>query len=93
LPTPQPEDTPTPTPQATSEESTLPPTQTPEATPEVIVPSFTAAPPAATYRVRPGDSLSVIAERYGLSVRELMEANKLRSTNIYVDQRLVIPSK
>jgi len=94
LPTPQPQSTPSPQAQATP---TLAVTavETPAATPLTaltIAPSSTEQTVAVTYRVRPGDSLSLIAERYGLSVDELMKANNLRSTTIYIDQRLVIPS-
>jgi LysM repeat protein len=42
--------------------------------------------------VQRGDTLSKIAARYGVSVRTLMAANKLRNANlIYTGQRLVIP--
>ncbi len=45
---------------------------------------------AITYKVRYGDNLSKIARQYGVTVRDLMRWNKLRSTRIYAGQRLVI---
>lgn len=39
-----------------------------------------------------GDTLSTIARRYDVSVRELQTANKLKNTTIRVGQRLVIPT-
>ncbi len=45
-----------------------------------------------TYIVRPGDTLSAIAYRYGTTVAALAQANGLRDPRlIYVGQRLVIP--
>ena len=46
----------------------------------------------ATYRVKRGDSLSEIASRYGVSVRQLADANNIRNANrIYAGQVLCIP--
>jgi len=46
----------------------------------------------ATHRVRSGQTLSVIARRYGSSVGAIMQANNLRSAHrIRVGQRLRIP--
>ncbi len=42
------------------------------------------------YRVRSGDYLGKIANRYGCSVRDLKEWNGLRSNNLRVGQRLTI---
>lgn len=42
------------------------------------------------YRVRSGDVLGTIAQRFGVSVRDLREWNNLRSNMIRVGQRLVI---
>ena len=44
-----------------------------------------------SYTVRPGDSLSAIALRYGTTVAALKKANGLSGSVIYVGQRLVIP--
>ncbi len=42
------------------------------------------------YRVRRGDTLSEIASRFGISEKELKRINHLRSSRIYVGQRLKI---
>ncbi len=43
------------------------------------------------YTVRPGDSLYVIAQRYGVREQAIMEANQLTSDLIYPGQILIIP--
>lgn len=45
-----------------------------------------------TYTVRPNDNLSNIANRFNVSVQELMNANGLNSSRIYVGQTLQIPN-
>ncbi len=54
-----------------------------------------SAPPSGSYRihiVRPGETLSLIAARYGVSMWELARINGIRNVNrIYVGQRLAIP--
>lgn len=76
------------------------PTATPTATEESISPAAPTAtatplPPTATPRihvVQPGDNLTRIAERYGVTVDALMQANQMTNPNrIYPGQRLVIP--
>lgn len=48
--------------------------------------------PDVSYKVRRGDSLSVIAERYGTSVSELVAINQLRDRNtIRIGQDLLLP--
>ncbi|MEE6727561.1 LysM peptidoglycan-binding domain-containing protein, partial [Pediococcus acidilactici] len=47
---------------------------------------------ANSVTVKSGDSLSVIAERYGVSVNDLMQANHLTSSLILVGQQLNIPN-
>ncbi len=42
------------------------------------------------YRVRKGDTLTDIAQRFGLTVRELMDANNLRNSVIYAGQILLV---
>jgi LysM repeat protein len=50
-------------------------------------------PPRVVYRVRRGDTLALIAARYGSSVPKLARANRLRSPNlILAGARLVIPN-
>lgn len=46
-----------------------------------------------TYTVRSGDTLSAIASRYGVTTNALMVYNGLRTTMIYVNQQLTIPSQ
>ncbi|MEZ4706459.1 MAG: LysM peptidoglycan-binding domain-containing protein [Caldilineaceae bacterium] len=60
----------------------------------VLAVSVAAAPVqnGAIHYVQPGDSLSAIAVRYGVSMQALMAANGLANPNhIYVGQRLLIP--
>lgn len=45
----------------------------------------------ASYIVQPGDTLSGIAQRYGLSLYTLMRANCLTTGTIYAGQRLFVP--
>jgi membrane-bound lytic murein transglycosylase D len=45
-----------------------------------------------THRVKKGETLSEIARSYGITIRELMQHNKLRSSRIKVNQVLRIPS-
>lgn len=47
---------------------------------------------ASNYVVRSGDSLSLIADRHGVSVSAIKAANRLRSSNIRVGQKLKIPT-
>jgi len=60
------------------------------------LPEWTPPPPPrhATHRVRSGETLSVIAHRYGTSVSAIMQANGLSSANrLRVGQRLRIPGR
>ena len=46
------------------------------------------------YQVRAGDTLNLIARRYGISHAQLMQANQITNPNlIKISQQLVIPSK
>jgi murein DD-endopeptidase MepM/ murein hydrolase activator NlpD len=48
----------------------------------------------AEYTVQPGDTLAIIARRYGVTTEEVARLNRLANPSlIYVGQRLVIPSK
>jgi LysM repeat protein len=67
----------------------------------IYVPGFGLTPTASApcfppynwsrYVVRPGDTLSSIAMRYGISVYTLMRANCLSTTFIYYGQALYVP--
>lgn len=52
---------------------------------------FSYQKPDLTHRIRPGDSLSVIARRYGTSVSRLMALNGLRNHNIRAGRTLILP--
>jgi LysM repeat protein len=78
----------------------LPPTQTPTptVTPSPTIPRPTATkrvcvrPPGwVTYYVRPRDTLYAISRAVGLTVPELMHANCLDTTSIYIGQVLWVP--
>jgi N-acetylmuramoyl-L-alanine amidase len=43
------------------------------------------------HRVKSGESLSILAQRYGVSVRELKAQNNLKSDLVKIDQILTIP--
>jgi len=43
------------------------------------------------HRVKSGDSLSVLAQRYGITVYKLKQANKLKSNTLFIGQNLTIP--
>lgn len=55
-----------------------------------ILLSSVASASAATYTVKSGDTLTKIANEYGLSYKTIMDENKLLSTNIKVGQKLTI---
>ncbi|MEZ4288320.1 MAG: LysM peptidoglycan-binding domain-containing protein [Polyangiales bacterium] len=42
--------------------------------------------------VRPGDALSILAERFGVSVAAIKENNRLKSDLIWIGQKLSIPT-
>ncbi len=74
-PTPTPSETPTPTPD-----------------PEQAGASTTATPmPRVVHMVQRGESLSQIAQKYGVTVAAIREENNLRGTILYTGQRLTIP--
>jgi membrane-bound lytic murein transglycosylase D len=62
----------------------------------IVIPgeaSRAAAEPAGVHTVRPGDTISGIAEKNGVSVKSVLEANNLSPTDkIYPGQELVIAS-
>jgi LysM repeat protein len=66
----------------------------------IVVPAFRPTPTLvlcyppfnwAIYLVQPGDTLSGIAQRYGLSLYTLMRANCLTTSYLYAGQRLFVP--
>ncbi len=65
----------------------MPPSATPGATPK---PSPTAA--HRRYKVKPGDTMSSIAARYGTTVKKLAALNKIADPRVLkVGQVLLIP--
>lgn len=67
----------------------------PAAAPAGAEPKTPARAHEHVYRVRPGDTLGAIAQRYGVTVEALVVANHLPSQGVVirVGQRLVIPSQ
>lgn len=56
-----------------------------------FAPALTSAQETVTYTVKPGDTLSEIAEKYNTTVEKLAEKNNIKDIHlIYVDQVLVI---
>ncbi len=55
--------------------------------------SGTVSGETTTHAVKSGETLGVIAKRYGVTVKDLLNANNLNKTTIYVGQRLKIPAK
>ena len=56
-----------------------------------LAPSLAFADETITYTVKPGDTLSEIAEKYNTTVEKLAEKNKIEDIHlIFVDQVLVI---
>ena len=45
------------------------------------------------YKVKAGDNIKSIAQKYGVTIEKIMEWNGLRTTNIYIGQRLTIKAK
>jgi LysM domain. len=59
-------------------------------------PSVSAGPSSQVYVIKAGDTLSKVAKRFGLTLGELMAANKDTITNpdkIAIGDEIVIPSK
>ncbi len=78
--------TPTRTPRSTGVPVTIIPVTLPPASP-------TPGPTSATikHRVRSGENLTIIADRYKVSVRAIMQANNLKDDTIRIGDELVIP--
>lgn len=83
--------------------TTAPPTATPIPTPSATPtakpaptakPTPTPAPTPLVHRVRRGETLTAIAERYGVTIEAISKANGLLDPNlIVVGQLLVIPAR
>jgi len=58
--------------------------------PEKRPASRQSSTPGKTYTIRKGDTLYSIAKRFGLTVEELMQMNRLTGTTIYPGQKLVV---
>ena len=72
-------------------------TQSPGATNPPAPSTATATSPRPTapvvrYRVRAGDTLSEIAQKYNVTVRAIMQANGLKNETIIEGEELIIPS-
>ena len=92
-PTTEPTPTATPTPSPTATATPTPtPTPTPALTPSPEVTPAPTQPPQTTYTVVAGDTLALIADRFGTTVSALQAANGIDDPNtINVGQVLVIP--
>lgn len=54
----------------------------------------TLAMAATTYTMRKGDNLSIVAQKYGVSVSDLIKANNIKNPNkVNVGTKLIIPQK
>lgn len=63
----------------------------PVGTPVRIIRGVEVSVPTRTYTVRPGDSLFIIAQRFGTTVAAIRAANNLRTDAIFPGQTLAIP--
>ncbi len=61
-----------------------------KATPAAPKAKAAQAAVADKYKVKPGDSLWVVAQRFGTSIRSLMELNNLKESAIYAGQILLV---
>jgi len=57
---------------------------------QAAAPAKPAVPKSASYRIRRGDTLADIAQRFDTSIQRLMARNKLPNAIIYVGQILVV---
>lgn len=90
MPTPEVAATPTVIPSPTTPQTVAQP-QVPQ---PVVMQTLVPATAAKVYKVKPGDTLEVIANRYGLSSSELIQANGLNNPNVLgVNQALTIPQR
>ena len=80
------------TPTPTETQTPRPPTATPTVT-LTLAPTFTATPSGPiTYIVEPGDTLSSIAENFGVEIVLLMALNDITDPNeLFVNTEIIIP--
>jgi len=67
----------------------------PEKKPRPVQNQPAAAPEETEYVehvVERGTTLNALAKAYGVSVKDIMKANKLKNTNIYTGQKLLVPA-
>ena len=70
------------------------PSVTPTAAPTPSPTRVTGTVPGQKYVVQPGDTLVAIAEEFGVTVEELIEANDLENPDVLrVGQELIIPGR
>lgn len=66
----------------------------PPAPPASSPPASAAPTTSRKYVVAPGDTLSAIAEKFGVTTQQLIEANKLSNPDfLTVGQELIIPAR
>ena len=83
-----------PTPVPAGRPTLTPLVPTPQPTAPPLSPSPTAPKPTAAivrYRVQPGDTLSEIAQKYQVSMRDIMAANNMRNDVVRSGEELIIP--
>ena len=95
-PTPSVRPSPTPSPTPTAAPTPVPtpaPIVTPVATPPPTAePTAPPPPPQQTYTVQQGDTLGLIAQRFGTTAAAIQAANGIQDPNeIFIGQVLVIP--
>lgn len=82
----------TPTPETQSDETAVAATATPEATPTPVPPTATPTPAVRTYIVQQGDTLYLIAQRFGVTIDEIVRLNpNINPDSLQVGQELIIP--
>jgi len=60
----------------------------------IVQPAVTTVAEPRIHTVQKGESLSVIAKQYGVTVKAIAEANNITNTNlIKINQKLIIPEK
>lgn len=74
--------------------STSATTEVEESEPKTVSkPKPVTKPRMRTHRVKKGDTLYAIAKKYGVTVKQIQQANNISGSDISVGQRLKIPSK